>query len=206
MARSMARAGALSGPSVTSWLRGFSSLGMATPYRGLSAGTGVAVLAGCLVLAGCSIKAKSTVSPASVQRQIASQLAGTYHVALPPVHCPASIPAQVGTRFKCTVEVDRQVLGVNGKVTGTHGQVVVRPASAVVNVAAAEVGIARHLTRTFGQPVSVGCQAPALLVAAPGHSFSCTAHVGAIARQVVVSVSNLNGALAYRVLPYHPSG
>lgn len=154
------------------------------------------------MLGGCSIKARDTVSAASLEADIAGQLAMSYHIPKPPVNCPRSVPAQVGSTFTCTATVDSQSLKVNGKVTGTRGQVEVKPATAVVATKAAEADLAKRLKKTFDQAVRLKCQAPALLVATPGRSFGCTVMVGTIKRQLVVSVTGHSGALSYRVLPY----
>lgn len=158
-------------------------------------------------LAGCSltsIKARDTLSAASVEAKIAAQLVKSYDVAAPSVHCPVSVPAQVGSKFTCTTTLDGQVLTVAGTVTGARGRLMVHPTSAIVVTSAAQAEIAKSLRTTFGQPVTVSCAAPALLVTSVGHSFGCAADVGNIRRQLVVTVTDLAGALRYRVLPYKP--
>jgi Domain of unknown function (DUF4333) len=165
------------------------------------------LLVASLALGGCSldsIKAKSSISAGSVEAKIAGKLAKTYDVARPPVRCPASIQAQVGAKFTCTATLDGQVLKVDGGVTGSKGQVEVRPASAVVVRATAEDELGSNLESAFGEPVTVSCSIPAILIANPGGHFDCTAHVGRIERQVIVTVTNLAGALRRRVVNYRP--
>lgn len=159
-------------------------------------------LVAALVLTGCSIKARDTVSAASLEADIAGQLSTSYQIPKPPVNCPRSVPARAGSKFTCTATLDGQRLKVNGNVTGTHGQVEVKPATAVVVTKTAEADLAKRLKKTFHQAVGLECRAPALLVATPGRSFGCTATVGTIKRQLVVSVTGHSGALSYRVLPY----
>jgi hypothetical protein len=156
-------------------------------------------------LTGCSIKARDLLSAASVEAKIATQLADSYGVVRPRVHCPAAVPAAVGSRFTCTTDLDGQALTVSGEVAGPRGSVAVRPAVAVVVVGQARRQIGRDLARTFALPVVVSCPAPALLVAPPGRSFACTAEVGGVQRQVVVTVTSTTGALRLRVLPYRPA-
>lgn len=167
-----------------------------------TAGAAASALAAALVLAGCSIKARDTVSAASLEADIAGQLARSYGIAKPPVHCPRSVPAEKGSKFTCTAELDGQALLVNGKVTGPRGQVEVKPASAVVVTEHAEAELAKRLEKTFHLHVGLTCAAPALLVATPGKHFGCTAHLGTVERQLVVTVTGSAGALNYRVLPY----
>jgi hypothetical protein len=156
-------------------------------------------------LTGCSIdsiKAKNSISAISVEADIAAQLVNNYHVARPRVHCPASVPAQVGSTFVCRAVLGGQTLDVDGKVTGAKGQVVLRPANPVVVRATAQAEIGNNLGRTFGHRVAVSCSVPALLVTGAGHTFDCTAHVGSVERQVVVTVADATGVLSFRVLPY----
>jgi hypothetical protein len=175
--------------------------------KGWPARTGVALVLAVAVLGlvGCSVKARDTMSARSLETDIGSQLAATYHIARPPVQCPSAVPAQVDSRFTCTVSLDRQVLTVDGEVTGPRGQVEVRPASAVVVTSNAETQIADNLEGTFHQRARVSCSAPALLVARPGRTFDCQVDVGAVRLPVVVTVTSLGGALHYRVLPARPA-
>ncbi len=156
-------------------------------------------------LSGCSIKARDLLSAASVEAKISAQLAGSYGVPPPRVHCPATVPADVGSRFTCTTALDGQPLTVTGEVAGPQGSVAVKPATAVIVIAAARAQISRELARTFGVTVAVSCSAPALLVAQPGRGFECTADVGSIRRQVAVTVTSTAGTLRLRVLPYRPT-
>ena len=48
----------------------------------------------------------------------------------------------------------------------------------------------------------MSCPGPQLLVAAPGHTFGCTAEIAGVERHLVVTVVNLAGDLRYLVLPY----
>jgi hypothetical protein len=178
-------------------------LGIRLPYRAWYA-TICSVLVLAVSVSGCSIKARDSVSATSVEADIATQLVANYHVARPEVHCPVAIPTEVGTKFTCTVSLDGQVLNVEGRVTGARGQVEVHPASALVVTSAAEADMTTTLEKAVGQPVRVSCPVPALLVAHPGHVFVCTAEVGSIARRLIVTVTDLAGALRYRVPPYEP--
>ena len=155
-----------------------------------------------LLLSSCSFKAADTVSAASLEADIANQLARSYQIAKPPVHCPRSVPAVAGSKFTCTATLDSQALKVNGSVTGSRGQVVVKPATAVVATKVAEAELAKRLQGTFHQKVGLICHVPALLVATQGRRFGCTATVGTIKRQLAVTVTGNAGALSYRVLPY----
>jgi hypothetical protein len=155
-------------------------------------------------LTGCSVKARDMLSAASVEAEIGAQLAHSYGVPPPRVHCPAAVPAQIGSRFTCTTELDGQALTVSGEVAGARGSVSVRPDAAVIVLAAAQTQIGRDLARTSGMVVKVSCSAPALLVARPGRTFACTAEVGGVQRQVVVTVTSPAGTLSPRLLPYRP--
>lgn len=158
-------------------------------------------LAAALALAGCSVKARSTVSARDLEGEISAQLARTFHIAKPTVSCPAKVPALTGSKFTCRATLYGQTLVVNGEVTGLR-KVEVKPAQAVVVTSSAEGALAKRLTKTFRQTVSVSCDAPALLVAAPGRHFGCTVAVGTIKRQLAVTVTGRAGALSYRLLPY----
>jgi hypothetical protein len=167
------------------------------------AAVSVVALAG---LTGCSLSPHSTLSAASIEARISSELARTYKVPPPPVSCPASVRAVAGTHFTCTATLEGQPLRVIGTVTDDKGHVEVRAASAVVVKSAAEAEIGQSLTRKVGRPVSVSCAVPQLLVADPGLAFGCTAEVAGVERQLAVTVVNLAGDLRYRVLPYHSAG
>ena len=156
-------------------------------------------------LAGCSLSARNSLSSASVESKIASELANSYRIAAPPVHCPRSIPAQVGSTFTCVATLEGQPLRVVGTVTSSRGHVDVHPTSAVVVAETAEAEIGKSLSATFGQPVTVSCPIPSLLVAPVGHTFGCTANIAGVGRQVAVTVTNVAGELSYRVLPYKPA-
>jgi hypothetical protein len=153
-------------------------------------------------LASCSLSPRRTLSTASVEAKIGAELATTYHIATPKVHCPRSVPATPGTRFTCTAFLDGQPLPVVATVTSTHGHFEVHATSAVVVKGAAETEISQDLSHRLGRPVSVSCPIPDLLVAGPGHNFPCTAEIAGVRRQVAVTVENLAGDLRYRVLPY----
>lgn len=159
-------------------------------------------LVAAAVLSSCSLTAADTVSAASLETDIAGQLASSYRIPKPPVHCPRSVPAVAGHKFTCTATLDGQALKVKGTVTSSRGQVEVRPATAVVVTKAAEAELAGHLKTTFRRTVGLSCRLPALLVATPGRRFSCTVTVGTIKRQLAVTVTGTAGALSYRVLPY----
>lgn len=156
-------------------------------------------------LAGCSVKARDLLSAASLDAKISAQLAKSYGVPPPHVHCPSAVPAVVGSRFSCTTELDDQPLTVSAEVSGPRGSVAVRPATAVVVVAQAQARIRRDLARTAGMTVAVSCSAPALLVAYAGRTFGCTADVGGTERQVLVTVTSVTGTLRIRLLPYRPT-
>ena len=79
----------------------------------------------------------------------------------------------------------------------------VRPTSTVIVVSAAEAQIGRGLARTFkAAATDASCGTRALLVTSPGRTFTCTAVIKGSHRQVVVTVTNLAGAVSLRVLPY----
>jgi hypothetical protein len=75
----------------------------------------------------------------------------------------------------------------------------------VVVLADARAQISRDLARASGMKVAVACAGPALLVAAPGRTFGCSAEVGGVQRQVVVTVTSTTGTLQLRLLPYRPA-
>ena len=195
------------------------SLGMQSPYRGDNRGSAparrrrraaagavpVALLGAAIALAGCSVKARDTISARSMAAEIAAQLSRTYNITRPPVRCPSTVPAQVGSEFTCTATLDGQHLGVNAKVTSTAGRVDVRLTRAVIVTRAAEAEIGRDMAKASGLGVTVSCPVPALLVAPTGHVFTCAARVGTVEREVAVTVTSLSGALRYRVLPYNPA-
>jgi hypothetical protein len=166
---------------------------------------GLAAVVAVSALAGCSIKARDLLSATSVEAKISAQLADSYSIPPPHVHCPADMPAAVGSTFSCTTELDGQPLTVSGRVVGPRGSVAVKPATAVVVIADARVQISRDLARTFGASVAVSCAAPALLVAPPGRTFDCMAEVDGIQRQVAVTVTATAGTLRPRLLPYRPA-
>jgi Domain of unknown function (DUF4333) len=172
-------------------------------YRAL-----LAVLAAVAVLGGCSvtsIKPRDTLSATSVEAKIAAQLTRNYGVPSPRVDCPRSVPARVGSKFSCTTKLDGQGLALAGTVTGPHGRLVVQPTSTIIVVSAAEAQIGKSLARTFKAAVTdVSCDARALVVTSPGRTFACAAVIAGTHRKVVVTVTNLAGAVALRVLPYNP--
>jgi phosphoserine phosphatase len=75
----------------------------------------------------------------------------------------------------------------------------------VVVLADARAQISRDLARASGMKVAVACAGPALLVAALGRTFGCSAEVGGVQRQVVVTVTSTTGTLQLRLLPYRPA-
>lgn len=165
----------------------------------------LAALVALSAVAGCSVKARDLLSAASVEAKISAQLAESYGVTPPRVHCPAAVPSTVGSRFSCTTRLDGQPLTVSGKVAGPRGAVAVKPATAVVVLAEARAQISRDLARASGMKVSLACPGPALLVAPPGRTFGCTAEVGGVPRQVLVTVTSTSGTLQLRLLPYRPA-
>jgi Domain of unknown function (DUF4333) len=166
----------------------------------------LAAFAASAGLAGCSLSARTTLSSAGVEAKIASELASRYGIAPPPVRCPRSIPAQIGSTFTCVVTLEGQHLHVVGAVTSSRGYFKLHPTSAVVVATTAQTEIAKDLSSIFGRPAVVTCPIPPLLVAPVGHTFECTAHVAGVDRKVVVTVANLAGGLRRRVLPYNPTG
>jgi hypothetical protein len=156
-------------------------------------------------VAGCSVKAKDLLSAASLEAKISTQLADSYTITPPPVHCPAAVPATVGSNFSCTTRLDGQPLTVSGEVAGPRGAVAVKPATAVVVLADARAQISRDLARASGMKVAVACPGPALLVAPPGRTFGCGAEVGGVQREVVVTITSTTGTLQVRLLPYRPA-
>jgi len=170
------------------------------------AGAAAALVAAVAGLAGCSLSPHSTLSAASLETKISSELARTYKIPPPEVSCPASVRATPGTHFTCAATLEGQSLRVVGTVTDDKGHVQVRAASAVVVKSGAEAEIGQSLSRKVGQPVPVACAMPQLLVADPGLTFSCKAELAGIERQVAVTVVNLAGDLRYRVLPYRAAG
>ncbi len=167
--------------------------------------SGLVAVVALSAVAGCSVKAKDLLSAASLETKISTQLAGSYAITPPRVHCPAAVPATVGSKFSCTTRLDGQPLTVSGEVAGPRGAVAVKPATAVVVLADARAQISRDLTRASGMKVAVACPGPALLVAAPGRTFDCSAEVGGVPRQVVVTVTSTTGTLQLRLLPYRPA-
>jgi Domain of unknown function (DUF4333) len=197
-ARSMARAAALSGPSVTSWLRSLRLLGIAKTLGALTLAGAVGTVAGCSV----AVKPHTAVSGRSLEVTIARELMASYNIPQPLVRCPSSVPARPGTALSCTTELDGQALRVDVTITGARGQARMEPASAVVAKGAADAQLADSLAPKFGKSVQVFCNGPALLVVPPGGTFECQADSAGIERQVVVTVASLSGRLSYRVLPY----
>jgi hypothetical protein len=170
------------------------------------AGVLVGILAaGSAGASGCSLQATSSLSAKSLETMVARELATNYHMRPPAVHCPAGIPDKIGSKFACRARIDGQPLTLAGTVTGTHGAVMLHPTSAVVTISVARQKLAASLAKTFGRPVTVVCSAPPLLVAKAGGVFRCTAQVAGIRRQLVVTVTDLEGHLRYRVLPYQPA-
>jgi hypothetical protein len=165
----------------------------------------LAALVAVSALTGCSVKARDLLSAASLEAKISTQLAQSYGIPPPRVHCPDAVPAVAGSRFSCATELDGQPLTVSGEVAGPRGSVAVKPAAAVVVIAQARAQIDRDLSHSFDMTVEVSCSAPALLVAPPGRTFGCTAEVGGIQRQVVVTVTSTTGTLRLRLLPYSPT-
>lgn len=161
-------------------------------------------MAAAASLPGCSIKARDMVSVKSLQAKIAAQLAATFSIAKPAVRCPSAVPAQAGSPFSCRTALYGQPLVVKGKVLGSRGQVEVKPADAVVATSQAEAMLADKLSGVFRQRAVVSCRLPPLLVAAPKRRFACTATLGKVKRQLVVTVTASSGALSYKVLPYRP--
>ncbi len=100
----------------------------------------LAALATLGTLAGCSVKARDLLSAASLEAKISAELAHSYGVSPPHVHCPNAVPAVIGSRFACATHLDGQPLTVSGDVSGPQGSVAVRPATAVVVVAEARAG------------------------------------------------------------------
>ncbi len=176
------------------------------PRPGLQAALScLAVLVALSAIGGCSVKARDLLSAASLEAKISAQLASSYGVRPPRVHCPTAVPATVSSRFSCTTSLDGQPLTVSGEVAGPRGAVAVKPTTAVVVLAQARAQISRDLARASGMKVAVSCPGPALLVSAPGRTFACTAEVGGVLRQVEVTVTSATGTLQLRLLPYRPA-
>ena len=171
------------------------------------AGALVGIVAAASVGAsGCSLQATSSLSARSLETLVARILATSFDIRPPAVRCPEGIPDKIGSKFTCRASIDGQPLELAGTVTGNHGAVRLQPTRAVVAVNVARQRLATSLAKTFGHPVTVACSAPTLLVAKVGGVFRCTAEVAGIERQLVVTVTDLQGHLRYRVLPYRPPG
>lgn len=162
----------------------------------------------CLVLlpaCSVSVKPRDTLSASALEGDIGRDLAHTYGIPAPLVHCPSHVPAKKGARARCTTELDGQSVEITVLVTSPHGGAELRPTSAVVAKGKAESQLGASLGRRGLVGAEVFCAGPALLVVKPGHSFTCSADAAGVQRQLVVTVTDLSGMLSYRVLPYKGS-
>ncbi|MGH9054794.1 MAG: DUF4333 domain-containing protein [Acidimicrobiales bacterium] len=159
-----------------------------------------AVAAAAGMLSGCGVH--HTVDVHSVQSRIADQLAGQYSVPAPKVTCTSPIPLTPGQAFSCSTILDGQPLQLQGTITDDKGHFTVNPAEAVIVVSHAETQLQGDISAQAHTPTTLDCGTKTLLVVAPGHSFSCTAHLqGQGTRPVTVTVVNLKGDVRYTLAP-----
>jgi hypothetical protein len=200
IARSIARAGARSNPSVTSLLRGFISRAIRTTYaryylvvQGKSALLWIGTL-GIAAVAGCGVEPHNTISATSAAAEIAGQLESRYGVKNPPVNCPADIPDKKGQQFSCTAVLDGQPVTMSATVTASSGAFTVAPTSAIIVVSSLISEVTDEIAHQVGQTPVVSCGDKSILVVDVGDTVTCTATFpGEQPRLGTVTVVDLNG-------------
>jgi Domain of unknown function (DUF4333) len=213
MARSIARAGARSKPSVTSRLRGFISLAIFTTYARYYRAVQARLARLCLgvlalaVLGACGVQPHHTISSSSAAAEISAQLASRYGISNPPVTCPANVPDKEGQAFVCTAVLDGQAVQMDATVTGSGGSFTIKPDSAIVVVSSLVSELTSKITTQTGHPATVSCGDRSLLVKAVGDDIACSATFpGEKPRAVRVTVVTLDGRFSFSLAGAGGSG
>jgi hypothetical protein len=155
---------------------------------------------GSLSLAACGVGVSHTLAAASAGHQISTHLATQYGIPAPAVACPSGVRLVPGRTFTCSTLIDGQTLLVHGTLTDASGHFDVTLGQAVLPTTKAASTLASQITAQYKEPASVDCGPRAVLVVAPGGSFTCTGTVGGQPKSVVVTVENSNGKVNYSVL------
>jgi hypothetical protein len=200
IARSIARAGARSNPSVTSLLRGFISRAIRTTYaryylvvQGKWGLVWIGAL-GIAAVAGCGVQPHHTISTTSAAAEIAGQLESRFGVKNPRVNCPANIPDKKGQQFRCTAVLDGQRVTMNATVTASSGAFTVEPTAAIILVSSLTSEVTTEIAQQVGQTPVVSCGDKNILVVDVGAMVTCTATFpGEQPRLSTVTVVDLDG-------------
>ncbi|MBI2709661.1 MAG: DUF4333 domain-containing protein [Actinobacteria bacterium] len=153
-----------------------------------------------LALGGCS--RRPDLDMAAARREIRRTLVSTYgaDVDLGQPRCPARVVARKGERFRCSIDVAGQRLGLSVEQRDDAGTLQVVPERAVVGLPRVRRELVAALAdRIGGRSAVVSCAGPAVRVVAVGATFECAARDGATTRTVLVRVRDLAGSLTFTI-------
>jgi uncharacterized protein DUF4333 len=113
------------------------------------------------------------------------------------VSCPSISAVQVGGELTCTATgADGTTASVAMTVKDSSGEVALRPLALLQTSSAAKL-IADALTREYKTPVGVEC--PDLVSAHKNTTMTCHATAAGVLHNVIVTVKDDQGSLAYRL-------
>jgi hypothetical protein len=151
-------------------------------------------------MAGCAEKAVPELDVGRAETVMARAVSRTLHHEVGRPSCPSVVRRQVGRTFRCQVPVSGGRLRVKATVRTASGDIRVELLDAYVLPHDVELDLMRRLKSTFGRTFLADCGDKAPRVVAPGATFPCGAADGSSTRIVEVTVRDVAGGLAYRVL------
>jgi hypothetical protein len=157
-------------------------------------------VAGLVGLAGCGSDAG--LDPAGTEREVGRAVAAQVEPVVSETRCPTEIRREEGGTFTCTVVlkgVGR--LPVEVRQTDDRGTVDVTPTAAVVAKARIASELSSALRKQFHRSFTVRCSGADFQVRKPSSTSTCSARDDTSKREIVVTVTDAAGSLAFAVQP-----
>lgn len=168
-----------------------------TVRRLLLASAAVAALA----LAACGDET-STLDAAATQRAVTRSVDAEIGPKVTAARCPDELERETGGTFTCTVTVQGAGrLRVEVRQVDDQGTLKVSPTAAVVSTERIVSELRSALRDQFDRSFTVRCSGDPTQVREPGSTSTCSARDATSAREVVVTVTDVAGSLAFEVQP-----
>jgi hypothetical protein len=164
-----------------------------------------ALLAGgllvALALAGCGGEA-STLDPTGTERAVGRAVAAKVDPVVSETRCPDEIEREEGGTFRCTIVLKAVgELPVDVRQVDGQGSIDVTPAAAVVAKARIVSELTSSLRDQFDRSFTVRCSGKATEIRTSSSTSTCSARDETSKREVVVTVTDAAGSLAFEVQP-----
>jgi Domain of unknown function (DUF4333) len=164
----------------------------------------LALFGAASLFASCGVTHR-TLDAASVEREIAQQVATRYSIPAPTVKCPSGVRQTKGQTFICTATIEGQTLHLEGTVGAGGGQFTVAPREAIISVSSQTARLADDIASHTHTAPRVDCGPHTVLIVPVGHTFTCTATFpGEPPRPVTVKVLDLRGDFSYTLSAARP--